>query len=126
MKIVNYTDENLDFIKEHCKDYDTSNLTIKIKNSKGNQMGRFYTSNPFAVGSLIVVRTGKKLSYPHEVKLYKRRNLPDSIIVNSRQELIRYMFFHEFMHFIQARTSKIYSEGEAEHYAIANFRSDKK
>ncbi len=127
MKIINYTDVKVEpFIQEHCKDFETSALTVKIKNSAGDYAGRHYRSNPFAVGSLIVVRVGKKNTYPLDVRLYERKGLQKTLTVNSKEELTKYIFLHEFMHFIQKRTTNIASEGEAETYAISNLRGNSK
>jgi len=124
MKVINYTDTNIEpFIKEHCKDFETSALTVKIKNCHtGKYAGRHYRCNPYGVGSLIVIRIGKRNTFPLEVKLYKRKGLQETLTVNSKEELTKYMFLHEFMHHIQYKTTKIYAEAEAETYAISNFR----
>lgn len=118
MKIVNYTDLDTSFIKEDTKDYDTSRLVVKIKTAHTvNFAGRYYHSGK------IVCRVSDKLVYPFTVKLYKRKGLQEELVVNSRQELLLYLFSHEFMHFIQHKTGRKASEFETETFAISRVNS---
>lgn len=121
MKIVNYTDLNCSFIKEDSKDFDTSELVVKVKNSSGGVAGRYYHS--FRGSPLLICRVGKNLVYPYSIKLYKRKGLQEELVVNSRQELLEYIFAHEFMHFIQHKTGRVASEFETEFYAVSKVNS---
>lgn len=121
MKIVNYTNLDSSFIKEDTKDYDTSDLVVKIKNSRGEFAGRYYHS--FRESPLLICRVGNKNNYPYSIKLYKRKGLQKELVVNSRQELLEYLFAHEFMHFIQHKTGRVASEFETEFYAISKVNS---
>ena len=121
MKIVNYTDLDSSFIKEDTKDYDTSDLIVKIKNSGGEFAGKYYDS--WMGKHLLSCRVGNKNVYPYSVELYKRKGLQEEFVVNSRQELLEYLFAHEFMHFIQHKTGRVASEFETEFYAISKVNS---
>lgn len=119
VKIINEVpDVNIDFIKEHMKDFDTSLLDeIVIKDSKSFSRGRF-RYNFYGLGSKIIILLGKSNKYPDKFNLYKRKNAQKDIILCSKQEALEFIFYHEFYHYVQWLLNDSRKESEADAYSI--------
>lgn len=105
MELINQTDENIDFLHEYVREYDTSQLKAYIKNTRRGA-NTPYSGVCYYKTGVIRVSVNPNIRYPLTIRVGSPFNKLSwrYYEMNSFKEVVSFVFLHELSHYLDYRS----------------------